>query len=114
MKFGLPIFRHHSDDLILGRTSPFSFFPSFRIRAWQRANHMYVLGITGQGKSKLLQHCILQDILAIDRRSRHARAVTMKAWPQRFQTILEFLRVHVWRPMALSRPVPPGIGHQCR
>jgi hypothetical protein len=64
MKFGLPIFRHHSDDLILGRTSPFSFFPSFRIRAWQRSNHMYVLGITGQGKSKLLQHCILQDILA--------------------------------------------------
>jgi hypothetical protein len=44
---------------------------------------------------------ILQDILAIDRRSRHPRAVAMKAWPQRLQTILEFVRVHVSKPTAL-------------
>src|SRR6202022_3660885 len=56
---------------------------------------------------KGLDEGILQYILAIDRRSRHARAVAMKAWPQRFQTILEFVRVHVSRPTALPRSVPP-------
>src|ERR1700730_8394331 len=43
---------------------------------------------------KGLDEGILQYILAIDRRSRHARAVAMKAWPQRLQTILKFMRVH--------------------
>ncbi len=47
---------------------------------------------------KGLDESILQYILAIDRRSRHARAVAMKAWPQRFQPILEFLPVHGSRP----------------
>src|ERR1700704_2348046 len=51
---------------------------------------------------KGLDEGILQYILAIDRRSRHARAVAMKAWPQRFQTILEFIRVHVSRPTGAS------------
>jgi hypothetical protein len=63
---------------------------------------------------KGLDEGILQYILAIDRRSRHARAVAMKAWPQRFQTILEFVRVHVSKPRTLRRPVPPGIGRICR
>src|SRR3982074_2279736 len=63
---------------------------------------------------KGLDEGILQYILAIDRRSRHARAVTMKAGPKRFQTILEFVRVHVSRPTALPRSVPPRIGHKCR
>ena len=39
------------------------------------------------------------------------RAVAMKAWPQRFQTILEFVRVHGSRPTAPPRSVPPKIGH---
>src|SRR6202789_2009703 len=52
---------------------------------------------------KGLDEGILQYILAIDRRSRHARAVAMQAWTQRFQTILEFVRVHVSRPTALPR-----------
>src|ERR1700689_5021170 len=52
---------------------------------------------------KGLDEGILQYILAIDRRSRHARAVAMKAWPQRFQTILEFVRVHVSRPAVLAQ-----------
>ncbi len=64
MSFALPLFYHRKDDLILGRTGPFSFFPSVRISPEQRATHMYVLGITGQGKSKLLQHCIFQDIVS--------------------------------------------------
>src|SRR5258708_1785094 len=42
------------------------------------------------------------------------RAVAMKAWPQRFQTILEFVRVHGSRPTAPPRSVPPKIGHKCR
>ncbi|MBB6412678.1 hypothetical protein HNQ71_005370 [Mesorhizobium sangaii] len=51
---------------------------------------------------KGLDEGVLQYILAIDRRSRHARAVAVKAWPQRFQTILEFVRVHVSRPILAS------------
>ena len=55
---------------------------------------------------KGLDEGILQYILAIDRRSRHARAVAMKAWPQRFQTTLEFVRIHVYRPTALFALCP--------
>src|SRR5216683_5309107 len=32
----------------------------------------------------------------------------------RFQTILEFVRVHGARPIAAPRSVPPKIGHKCR
>lgn len=64
MKFALPDFWPLPGDLILGRTGPLRFFPSFRLRAGHRTTHMYVLGITGQGKSKLLEHCLLQDLLA--------------------------------------------------
>src|SRR5258708_900629 len=63
---------------------------------------------------KGLDEGILQYILAIDRRSRHARAVAMKAWPQRIQTILEFVRVHVSGPTAPPRSDPPRTGHKCR
>jgi Type IV secretion-system coupling protein DNA-binding domain len=58
----LPILRHRKDDLILGRTGPWRIFPTARVSAEQRTTHMYVIGITGQGKSKLLQHCLYQDI----------------------------------------------------
>src|SRR6186997_3227777 len=50
------------NEIVLGRTGPFFFFPSFRLSERERATHMYVLGITGQGKSKLLEHMLLQDI----------------------------------------------------
>lgn len=62
MKITLPFFHHRKNDLVLGRTGPFSVFPRFSLRKEQRATHMYVLGITGQGKSKLLEHCLFQDI----------------------------------------------------
>jgi hypothetical protein len=62
MRFTLPFFQHYKESLILGRTGPLSIFPAFRIGAQQRTTHMYVLGITGQGKSKLLEHCLFQDI----------------------------------------------------
>ena len=67
-----------------------------------------------RSRVKGLDEGILQYILAIDRRSGHTRAVAMKAWPQRFQAILEFVRVHVSRPTTLARSVAPRIGHKCR
>lgn len=63
MSWVLPFF-HRRDDLILGRSGPWRVFPAVRLRAAQRATHSYVLGITGQGKSKLLQHLLFQDIIA--------------------------------------------------
>lgn len=63
MNWTLP-FTRRTDDLVLGQTKR-SWFPSkIGVRQDQRTTHMYVLGITGQGKSKLLQHCLVQDILA--------------------------------------------------
>ena len=63
MTWSLPFIRH-TDEIVLGRTGRFFFFPAFRLRERERATHMYMLGITGQGKSKLLEHVLLQDILA--------------------------------------------------
>src|SRR5438093_3524409 len=60
----LSLLRLRRDALELGRTGPLPIFPTFRLNAEQRATHMYVLGITGQGKSKLLEHCLFQDITA--------------------------------------------------
>lgn len=63
MNWILP-FTQRRDDLILGQTKHLWFRSEIGVRQDQRTTHMYVLGITGQGKSKLLQHCLLQDILA--------------------------------------------------
>ena len=54
--------QNHKDDLILGRTGSFDFFPKFKISPQVRKFHTYVVGLTGRGKSKFLQNCILQDI----------------------------------------------------
>ena len=50
--------------LVLGRTGPFDFFPRFSISEHVRQFHMYVVGLTGRGKSKFLQNCLVQDITA--------------------------------------------------
>lgn len=63
MPIRLP-FLHSKNEITLGRTGPFFLFPSFRLSEQERATHMYMLGITGQGKSKLLEHMLLQDIRA--------------------------------------------------
>src|ERR1700689_2243422 len=68
--------------------------------AKQPALEIIHLGTLGS-RVKGLDEGILQYILAIDCRARHARAVAMKAWPQRFQTIREFVRVHVSRPISM-------------
>lgn len=50
--------------LVLGRTGRFNWFPRFSISEQVRQFHMYVVGLTGRGKSKFLQNCLLQDITA--------------------------------------------------
>lgn len=54
----------HKDDLVLGRLVNFALAPTFRLRQTDRTTHCYVLGITGQGKSKLLEQMLYQDITA--------------------------------------------------
>src|SRR5258706_14192911 len=58
------ILGRRSDDLLLGRTGRYSFFPKFHISAQSRKFHTYVVGLTGRGKSKFLQNCLVQDIMA--------------------------------------------------
>ncbi len=47
----------------MGRIGKYGFFPKFNISSRVRQYHSYVVGLTGCGKSKFLQNCILQDIL---------------------------------------------------
>jgi hypothetical protein len=54
--------RRGKDQLILGRTGPYSIFPKFSVSPQVRKFHTYVVGLTGRGKSKFLQNCLLQDI----------------------------------------------------
>lgn len=51
-------------DLFLGRLGRFSFFPLYRVPVRARAAHAYVVGLSGLGKSKLLEYCLYQDIAA--------------------------------------------------
>lgn len=57
-------FNEHQDELVLGRIGRFSFAPRFFISQKVRRFHSYVVGLTGRGKSKFLQNCIVQDVLA--------------------------------------------------
>ncbi len=63
MVFNLPFF-HREEVLLLGRAGSLPLFSSVGLTAQQRTTHTYVIGITGQGKSKLLEHLLLQDIVA--------------------------------------------------
>ncbi len=61
------LFRHlkkSNQDLVLGRTGPYGLFPKFSVSPHVRKFHSYVVGLTGRGKSKFLQSCVLQDIKA--------------------------------------------------
>ena len=61
----LPFLPHHNrDGLVLGRLGRFPISPLFRVTASARTAHMYVIGMSGQGKSKLLEWCLCQDIAA--------------------------------------------------
>src|SRR5579859_3670742 len=58
----LPFIRHKPGDLVLGRTGPFRLFPKYQVPLKARAAHLYVIGLSGKGKSKLLENCLYQDI----------------------------------------------------
>ncbi len=49
-------------DLVLGQTGGFGLKPKYVLKEKFRYSHMYVVGLTGKGKSKFLEHCIYQDI----------------------------------------------------
>ncbi len=51
------------DPVRLGRVGPFGLLPYY-IPGQARTTHMYVIGITGQGKSKFLENLIVGDIRA--------------------------------------------------
>ncbi len=52
------------DYLLLGRTGKSRYHPKFTISPQVRKFHSYVTGLTGRGKSKFLQNCLVQDIMA--------------------------------------------------
>jgi hypothetical protein len=56
--------RQSSDDLVLGSLWKLPISPLVRVTASARTAHMYVIGMSGKGKSKLLEHCLYQDIAA--------------------------------------------------
>jgi hypothetical protein len=59
-------FLHHQNrgDLVLGRLWRFPISPLLRVTASARTAHLYVIGMSGKGKSKLLEYCLYQDITA--------------------------------------------------
>lgn len=60
----LPNRNHGNDHLVLGRIGRFRFTPRFSVSSKVRRFHTYVVGLTGRGKSKFLQNCLVQDIIA--------------------------------------------------
>jgi TraM recognition site of TraD and TraG len=56
-------FLNHAHDLVLGSIDPFGWF-GFHLPNRDRSTHTYVIGLTGKGKSKLLEHLLFQDIVA--------------------------------------------------
>jgi hypothetical protein len=58
----LPFHFGKPDDLILGRIGTSYFAPVVRVSTKDRAAHHYVIGLSGKGKSKHLEHCLFQDI----------------------------------------------------
>jgi hypothetical protein len=61
----LPFLPHQNrSDLVLGRLWRFPISPLVRVTASARTAHLYGIGISGKGKSKLLEQCLYQDIAA--------------------------------------------------
>ena len=57
------LFKSPHDSICLGRTGPFGLLP-YAIPVETRNTHMYVIGTTGQGKSKFLESLLVADIRA--------------------------------------------------
>ena len=61
----LPFLSHqNTGDLVLGRLWRFPISPLVRVSAPAHTAHMYVIGMSGKGKSKLLAYCLYQNIAA--------------------------------------------------
>ena len=61
----LPFSRHQNNgDLVLGDACGTSISPLVRVPASARTANLYVIGVSGKGKSKLLEYCLYQDIVA--------------------------------------------------
>ena len=58
------LFRQNTGDLVLERLGKFHISPLFRVTASACTAHIYVTGMSGKGKSKLLEYCLYQDIAA--------------------------------------------------
>jgi hypothetical protein len=56
-------FSHHRNrgHLVLGRLWRFPISPLFRVNASARLAHLYVIGMSGKGKSKLLEYCPISE-----------------------------------------------------
>lgn len=52
------------EALVLGKIGHFPWAPRVRISKEERAGHLYIIGSSGKGKSKLLENILLQDIRA--------------------------------------------------
>jgi hypothetical protein len=109
----LPFLPHQNpSDLVLGCLWRFPISPLFRVTASARAAHLYVISMSGKGKSKLLQWCLYQDIAAgrgcglIDPHSLLMDDLLMSSpstcWPLRLNT-------HTTSPQPCWRPAgAPG------
>lgn len=58
----LPFARHTNRHVILGRIGNFPFSPNYKIPYSALRSHLHVIGRSGQGKSKALEHIIYQHI----------------------------------------------------
>jgi hypothetical protein len=60
-----PFWKKNDPDILsFGRTGKYRIFPEFKVSYNVRKFHTYVVGLTGRGKRKYLQNCLVQDILA--------------------------------------------------
>jgi len=61
--FSLLLPFNKKDYIVLGSVSPFWLNLPYKIHISDRYDHMHIIGTTGKGKSKLLEHMIYQDAI---------------------------------------------------
>lgn len=64
MNFTAHYFIPRPGDIGIGSTLPLMRASTFRLKRHERQTHCYILGISGQGKSKLMERMIVDSILA--------------------------------------------------
>jgi len=61
--FSLLLPFNRKDYIVLGSVNPYWLNLPYKIHISDCYNHMHVIGTTGKGKSKLLEHMIYQDAI---------------------------------------------------